>query len=203
MKFYDFARAPNPRRARIFMAEKGIECEVIAVDMTKQEQYSDEFMKVNPLKRLPALQLDDGTVITESQAICRYFEALQPSPALFGKTPLEQAQVEMWSRRIELGLFSNIGFTFRHSSPSMQRSEVPQVPQWAEASMGKIPADLVYLNEALKGREFLAIDNFSIADINLLCSLDFMRILKLSIPEELTDLRRVHANLAARPSAKA
>jgi glutathione S-transferase len=203
MKLYDYARAPNPRRTRIFMAEKGITCETEQVDIFTLQHFKDEYVKLNPLKRVPSLELDDGTVITESQAICRYFEALQPNPPLFGVTAKDQGSVEMWSRRIELGLFSHIGFAFRHGNSSMSERENPQVPAWAEASIAKIPQELEFLNAHLKGRDYIATDHYTMADINLLCALDFLRILKLNIPDNCTDLKRVHTAFSARPSAKA
>jgi glutathione S-transferase len=203
MKLYDFGRAPNPRRVRIFMAEKGITCDVEQVDITALEHYKESYAKVNPLKRVPSLELDDGQVITESTAICRYFEALQPNPPLFGTTALEQATVEMWSRRIELGIMSHIGFAFRHGNAGMSEREKPQIAEWAAACVTKIPAELVFLNESLKGKDFIANNVYSIADINLLCALDFMRIVKATIPDDLADLKRYHVAISARASSKA
>lgn len=128
MKLYDGGRAPNPRRVRVFLAEKGISVPIEPVDIGASEHKSEAYTAINPLQRLPALVLDDGTVLTESIAICRYFEALQPAPVLFGTGATEIALVEMWQRRIELHLLACIQAVFRHQHPAMQAFEKPQVP---------------------------------------------------------------------------
>src|SRR5215475_2149064 len=138
MKLYDGGRAPNPRRTRIFLAEKGIKLPIEQVDLGHMEQKSAAYVAINPLMRVPALVLDDGTVLTESIAICRYFEALQPDPPLFGRGALEQAKVEMWNRRLELDLLLPIAQVFRHQHPAMAAFEQPQVPQWGEANKPRI-----------------------------------------------------------------
>ena len=121
MKLYDGGRAPNPRRVRIFLAEKGIEIPLESVDLGALEHKSETFTALNPLQRLPVLTLDDGTVITESIAICRYFEALRSEPPLFGRGALEVALVEMWNRRVELNLYAAVSAVFRHLHPAMRR----------------------------------------------------------------------------------
>ncbi len=131
MKLYDGGRAPNPRRVRIFLAEKGVEVELVPVDMGALGHKSGELTALNPLQRLPVLVLDDGTVLTETIAICRYLEELHPDPPLFGTTPLERAQVEMWQRRVEFGLLYTVATAFRHTHPAMVEWEVPQVPNGA------------------------------------------------------------------------
>src|SRR6478736_184457 len=124
MKLYDGGRAPNPRRVRIFFAEKGVPLpELVPVDITRKEHLTPEFARINPLKRLPVLMLDDGTALAETIAICRYLESLHPQPVLFGGDAKEQAQIEMWNRRVELGLFSSVMSVFRHSHPSMAELE--------------------------------------------------------------------------------
>src|ERR1700732_2713300 len=132
MKLYDGGRAPNPRRTRVFLAEKGIKVPLQQVDLGALEHMSVAYAAINPLKRVPVLVLDDGTVITETIAICRYFEALQPEPNLFGVDAIEIAKVEMWNRRIELGIYSAVQAVFRHGHPAMAKMQVPQVAQWAE-----------------------------------------------------------------------
>ena len=127
MKLYDRDRAPNPRRVRIFLAEKGITLPMEQVDLGALAQMSADYAAINPLKRVPALVLDDGTVLTESIAICRYFEALKPDPPLFGRGALELARVEMWNRRLELHLLFPVSHVFRNSHPAMKEMEVPQV----------------------------------------------------------------------------
>ena len=138
MKLYDGGRAPNPRRTRIFLAEKDIELPIEQVDLGAMQHKSAAYAAVNPLMRVPALVLDDGTVITESIAICRYFEALHPDPPLFGRGALEMAHIEMWNRRLELHLLFPVSHVFRNSHPAMKEMEVPQVPAWAEANKPRI-----------------------------------------------------------------
>ena len=127
MKLYDGGRAPNPRRVKIFLAEKGLTVPVEQVDLGQMAQKSPEFTAINPLQRVPALQLDDGTIITESIAICRYFEALNPEPPLFGQGAKDIAIVEMWQRRVEFHLLAPVSHVFRNSHPAMKEMEVPQV----------------------------------------------------------------------------
>lgn len=203
MQLYDGGRAPSPRRVRIFLAEKGIEVPKVPVDLGKLEQKSRSFTALNPMQRVPALVLDDGTVITETMAICRYFEALHPEPNLFGRDALENAKVEMWSRRVELVLYTAVQAVFRHSHPAMAAMEVPQVPQWAEANRPRVMDFLAILDHELASRRFLAADRFTVADITGLVSIDFMKPAKLAIPEALEHVRRWHAEVAARTSAAA
>lgn len=203
MKLYDGGRAPNPRRVRIFLAEKGIPVPLVPVDIMKGEHKTPAFTSLNPMQRVPSLVLDDGTVICESIAICRYFEALRPEPVLFGRDPVECALVEMWQRRMEFGLLLAIAAVFRHTHPAMAELEVPQVAEWGEANRGRVDSFLVFLDGHLEGRDFVLGDYFSVADITGLVALDFMRLPKLAVPEGLANVRRWHAALAARPSAAA
>ncbi len=203
MKLYDGGRAPNPRRVRVFLAEKGISVPTEQVDLGTMQQRSAAFSAINPLQRLPALVLDDGTVLTESVAICRYFEETQPNPPLFGRGALEKARVEMWNRRIEFHFLSLVSHVFRNSHPAMKEMEVPQVPDWAEANKPRIADFIVFLDGKLKDRKFVAGDTYSVADITGLVAVDFMKPTKLTVPEELKNLRRWHAEISARPSAKA
>ena len=203
MKLYDGGRAPNPRRTRIFLAEKGITLPLEQVDLGALQQKSPAYAAINPLQRVPALVLDDGAVITESIAICRYFEALQPEPALFGCTALEIARIEMWNRRLELHFFLAVSHVFRNSHPAMKEMEVPQVPAWADANKLRIIEFLRVLDRELKDRRFVTGDTFTVADITGLVSVDFMKPAKLAVPDELVNLKRWHAEVAARPSATA
>ena len=203
MKLYDGGRAPNPRRVRIFLAEKGISVPLVPVDMGAMEHRGGEVAARNPLRRLPVLELDDGTVLCESVAICRYFEELQPEPALFGRGALGKAEVEMWQRRVELNLFMPVSQAFRHVHPAMKEWEVPQVPEWGEANKPKALEFLVLLDAELALREFAAGDEFSIADITGLIAIDFMKPARITIPDELTNVIRWHNALRARPSASA
>jgi glutathione S-transferase len=203
MKLYDGGRAPNPRRTRIFLAEKGISVPTEQVDMMKMEHKTAEYAAINPLKRMPALVLDDGTVITESIAICRYFEALQPQPPLFGVGAKEIALVEMWNRRCELNLLFTIAHVFRHSHPAMKELEVPQVADWAEANKPRVGEFLTILDGQLKSNAFIAGERFSVADITALCAVDFMKPAKVPMPDGLANVTRWHADVSARPSAQA
>ncbi len=203
MKLYDGGRAPNPRRVRVFLAEKGIEVPMQPVDMGELGHKSDEITARNPLQRLPVLELDDGTVIAESVAICRYFEELHPEPALFGRDAVGRALVEMWQRRLEFHLLMPVAQAFRHIHPAMQAWEVPQIPEWGEANKPKALAFLEILDRELARREFAAGDDFSIADITGLIAMDFMKPARIEVPEGLANVRRWHAALKARPSAGA
>jgi glutathione S-transferase len=203
MKLYDSKMAPNPRRTRIFLAEKGITVPTEQVDMMKMEHRTPQYTAINPLQRMPSLVLDDGTIITESIAICRYFEALQPEPSLFGKSAKEIALVEMWNRRAEINFFSNVAAVFRHLHPAMKELEVPQVPEWAEANKPRVTWFLEFINGELGSREFIAGDKFSVADITMLVAIDFMKPSRLQMPEGASNVKRWHAAVSARPSAKA
>ncbi|MBL8578543.1 MAG: glutathione S-transferase [Mesorhizobium sp.] len=203
MNLFDGGKAPNPRRVRIFLAEKGINVPIVPIDMGAMEHRGHIVTSRNPLARLPVLELDDGTVLSESVAICRYFEELQPEPVLFGRGALGKAQVEMWQRRLELNLFFPVAQAFRHIHPAMRDWEVPQVPEWGEANKQKAVDFLVLLDAELALREFAAGDAFSIADITGLVAVDFMKPARLSVPDELTNVTRWHQALKARPSASA
>jgi glutathione S-transferase len=203
MKLYDGGKAPNPRRVRVFLAEKGIEIPSQPVDMGAMGHRSEEVTALNPLRRLPVLVLDDGTVLTETVAICRYFEELHPEPALFGRGALGKAKVEMWQRRLELNLFSYIANAFRHIHPAMKEWEVPQFPEFGESNKPKAVEFLGILDQELAGRRFIAGDEFSIADITGLCALDFMKPARIAMPEHLANVQRWHAELRSRPSAAA
>jgi glutathione S-transferase len=203
MKLYDGGRAPNPRRVRIFLAEKGISVPTEQVDLGTLQQRTEAYTAINPLQRVPALVLDDGTVITESLAICRYFEALQPDPPLFGKGALQSALVEMWNRRVEFHLYMPVSTVFQHLHPAMKAMVDPQVPAWGEANRPRIFDFLRFLDHELKSRPYVAGETFTVSDILAMVAVDFMKVSKLAVPEELTDLRRWYALVSARPSASA
>ena len=203
MILYDTKVAPNPRRVRIFLAEKGIEVPMTQVDLGKGEHKQADYSRINTLQRTPSLVLDDGTVITESVAICRYFEELQPEPNLFGKGALGCALVEMWRRRAELHLMMPTAMVFRHTHPAMAAMENPQIPQVAETNRPRVLDFLKVLDERLAQTRWLAGDDFSIADIDGLVGMDFLRLARIQLPAELTNVARWHADLSARPSAKA
>ena len=203
MKLYDGGRAANPRRVRIFLAEKGITVPIEPVDLGKLQHRSEAYAAINPVQRVPALVLDDGTVITESMAICRYFEALHPEPPLFGRGALDSALIEMWSRRVEFHLYLPVSYLFQHLHPAMKVMVDPQVPAWGEANKPRVFEFLRLLDSELKARPYVAGKEFTVADITTLVSVDFMKVSKLAVPEELANLRRWHSEVSARPSAAA
>jgi glutathione S-transferase len=203
MKLYDSKTAPNPRRARIFLAEKGITLPTEQVDIMTFQHKTPEYTAINPLQRIPALVLDDGTIIAESMAICRYFEATQPDPPLFGVGPKEIALIEMWNRRCEINFFANVAAVFRHLHPAMKELEVPQIPAFAEANKPRVAWFLELLEAELAKREFIAGDHYSVADITAMVAVDFMKPARLVMPEDAANLKRWHAAVAARPSARA
>lgn len=203
MELIDGGRAPSPRRVRIFLAEKGIEVPRRQVDFANFEQFSDAFRALNPMGRVPVLILDDGTAISETMAICRYFDALRPEPNLFGRDPQEIAVIEMWNRRVELNFYGAVSSAFRHLSPAMSKSEQPQVAEWGEANKAKALAFLGLLDRELGARQFVAADRFTVADITTLATVDFMRAPKIDMPADMTNVKRWHAQVSARPSAQA
>jgi len=203
MKLYDGGRAPNPRRVRIFLAEKGIKIPAEQVDLGALQQRSDAYTAINPMQRVPALVLDDGTVIAESIAICRYFEGLQPEPPLFGIGATGAALVEMWNRRAELHLLLPVSSVFQHLHPAMKQMVSPQVPDWGEANKPRVMAFLQFLDGELESRAYIAGENFTVADITAMVAVDFMRVSKLAVPDMLISLKRWHSEVSARPSAAA
>ena len=203
MKLLDQPQAPNPRRVNIFLAEKGIEVHREVFNIPKKEHLTDEIKALNPMQRLPILVLDDGTAISESVAICRYFEELHPEPPLMGTTPLEKATIEMWQRRAELDVLGPIAACFRHLHPAMAELEVPQVPAWGEANRERALKGLAMLDEQLRGNAYLAGDAFSIAEITALCAIDMMKLARIEMPADFTALKHWYDDVAARPSAKA
>jgi len=203
MKLFDGGRAPNPRRVRVFLAEKGITVPLVPIDMGALEHRQDAVSSRNPMRRLPVLELDDGTIITESVAICRYFEELHPEPALFGRGAVGKALVEMWQRRMELNFMGCVAAAFRHIHPAMKDWEVPQIPEWGEANKPKAVEFLHFLDRELAGREFAAGDAYSIADITGLIAVDFMKPARIGMPQECANVLRWHRAVSSRPSASA
>jgi glutathione S-transferase len=203
MKLYNSPVAPNPRRVRIFLAEKGIVVPTENVDLARLEQKSPAYAAVNPLLRIPALELDSGEIISESVAICRYFEEIQPDPPLFGRDPLEKARVEMWQRRAELDFFFPIALAFRHSHPAMVEMEKPQIPQLVELNRPRALAFARFLDSELSTRRFLAGEFFTIADITAEVAADFAAPARIKFPDELVHFARWRAEVSGRPSSKA
>ncbi len=203
MELIDGGRAPSPRRVRVFLAEKGLDVPRRQIDFANFEQYSDSFTALNPMQRVPVLIFDDGTPISETMAICRYFEALHPEPNLLGREAREIAVIEMWNRRVELNFYNAVSSAFRHLSPAMGKSEQPQIAAWGEANKAKALAFLALLDRELASRPFVAGDRFTVADITTLVTVDFMRAPKIEVPADMKNVLRWHAEVSARPSAKA
>ena len=203
MKLYDGGRAPNPRRVRIYLAEKGIEVPMEQVDLGALQHKSASFTAINPIQRVPVLVLDDGTILSESIAICRYFEELNPEPPLFGRGARDVAHIEMWNRRLELHLLFPISHVFRNSHPAMKAMEVPQVAAWAEANKPRIADFLAILDQELADRPFVTGEHYTVADITGLVAVDFMKPAKLTVADDLKNLRRWHEAVSSRPSASA
>ena len=204
MKILQTKTAPNPRRVRIFLAEKGIEVPFEEVDLMQGALKTPEFTRLNPFQRVPVLVLDDGTAIAETMAICRYFEETKPEPALFGKGAKQRAIVEMWNRRMELGLLFCVAQAFRHLHPAAAQLEVPQVAAWGEANKPRALEVLQILDEELGKRRFIAGDDYSVADITALVAVDFMKPARIQRPPRASRTStRWHQEVSARPSAKA
>jgi glutathione S-transferase len=202
MKIYNSAAAPNPRRVRIFLAEKGIQVPYEEVDIVNAVNRAPEFRKKNPLGTVPVLELDDGTCISESVAICRYFEELHPNPPLMGVDGRDRAIVEMWQRRMEFELLQAIANSFRHRHEFF-KGRIAQVPEYAEVSRQHAEKSLAWLDEALADRPFVAGERYTIADITALVAVDFGRVSKLRIQPEQKNLTRWYEAVSSRPSAKA
>ena len=196
-------RAPNPRRVRMFLAEKGVEVRFEELDLMDRALKTPAFSALNPWQRVPVLVLDDGRVLSETVAICRYFEALHPTPPLMGTGALACAEIEMWQRRIELGLFSAVAHVFRHLHPRMAHLEVPQVAAWGEANKAKVHDELGHLDRRLQDNRFMAGVDFSIADITALVAVDFMKPAKLPPPDGFPNIMRWYGEVSRRPSVLA
>lgn len=205
MKLFTAGRAPNPRRVNIFFAEKGFRAdEIVEVDLNKLEHKQGELASVNSFQRVPVLVLDDGTVIAESVAICRYVEeALVPEPKLFGRDAKERALVDMWNRRAELVLMAQAAAIFRHLHPGAAALEVPQVPAWGEVNKERVAETFVLFDRELEGRACIAGDHFTIADITAYIAIDFLKVSKIRISEATPHLKRWYDAVSERPSAKA
>lgn len=202
MKIYDSNTAPNPRRVRMFLAEKGIQIPYEQVDLGKAVNREPAFRQKNPLMTVPVLELDDGTCIAETVAICRYFEELHPNPPLMGVDAKDRALVEMWQRRMELELLIPIADAFRQRHDFF-KGKIRQVPEYAAAQKLNAEERLVWLNDVMASRPFIAGDRYTIADITAVVAIDFGRVSKIGIQPDQTHLKRWHDAVSARPSAKA
>jgi glutathione S-transferase len=191
---------PNSYRVRIFMAEKGVDVPMVPISFKKMEHRTPEFLKLNSLGQIPVLVLGDGTVITESVAICRYLEELHPSPALFGTGAVERAKVEMWNRRVEIEIFGTIGDVALHSEPFF-KDRLVQFPAFAETQRKAVPKKWAWLDRELAdGRPFLAGENFSVADVTGGVASWLGGVFGMEMPAELPRVRRWSERVKARPS---
>ena len=202
MKIYQTHIAPNPRRVRMFLAEKNIAMEYEEVDIGAGDNLTPEMKAKNPTTKLPFLELNDGTCIGETVAICRYFEEINPENSLMGRTALEKAQVEMWQRRVEFHLLQPITMCFVHTT-GFFKDRMKPISEWGDASGENAVAYFDALNEHFSNSTYLVGDYFSIADITLLCSIDFARVVKIRVNEEYTHLLDWYARVSARASATA
>ncbi len=209
MKLYDYQPAPSPRRVRIYLAEKDLAIPTVQVDLAQRQQFESGFAKKNPSYTVPALELDDGTVISESMAICRYLEALYPDPPLFGTDARSQGLVEMWIRIIEYNGLAAVADMLRNSSQHFADrgltgapGGIAQIPALVERGQATLARFFERLDQRLEGREFIA-GSFSVADITALVVVDFARWVKQKPAESLDNLAAWHERVAARPSATA
>lgn len=204
--FYDFNRAPSPRRARIVLAEKGIACETREIDLGTGEQRGEAYARINPGMTVPALALDDGTVLTDNAGIAAWAEAVQPEPPLLGVTPVEKALVASWNSRIEGECFMAIAEMLRNTAKGMVGRALPgpndyaQIPELAERGRARLGHFLERFEAHMTGREWVAIDRFSLADITAGVALDFASWVKIDANEGRPAIAAWRARLAQRPS---
>lgn len=209
MKFYDCKTAPSPRRVRIFLAEKGIEVDTVQVDLASGEQHGEAFRRINPDCVVPALELDDGSCISEVLAICQYFEELKPEPPLMGRNTEERARVTMWNAKIEQQGLLPMADAFRNAAKGLTGRAVTgpdayeQIPELAERGRQRVARFLRRLDERLADHAFIAGTEFSMADISAMVLMDFARWIKMDIPADAANLARWYGEVSARPSAAA
>ncbi len=202
MKLYDLKAGMNPRRVRIFLAEKGVKIPSVELDMTRGENATAEFLRLNPLGKLPVLELDDGTILTESIAICRYIEETHPEPNLFGATSIERARIEMWNRRVELELAKPMGDQFRHLS-TFFAGRTRQLPECGEYARSHALETMSWLDAELATHQFIAGDRYTVADISAQCAVLLGKNTGLPAPADLKNLARWWREVSSRPTARA
>ena len=195
--------APNPRRVRMYLAEKGLTPPYTDMDIQKRAHKAADFVAQNSLGQVPTMVLDDGTMIAESVAICRYFEALHPDPPLFGKTPAEQAIVDMWIRRVELQLMNPVGLFWVNAHPLTARLSGQKYKDYGKSQKRRAAERMIWLSNEIGGRDFIAGDTFTMADIIAESTIDFAKFVGIEMPEEATALAAWRARVRARPSARA
>ncbi|MDB5886461.1 MAG: Glutathione S-transferase, C-terminal domain [Polaromonas sp.] len=203
---YDCATAPNPRRARMFLAEKGLVFETVQVDLRNSEQLGSAYQKINPQCTVPALRTEEGDMLADNAAITAYLEARYPEPALLGATPNDKAQIASWNWRVEFEGLLAVAEALRNSAPSMANRalagqvDYPQIPELAQRGLARVQQFFDMLNNRLADRDYIAIDRFSVADITAVVAVDFARIVKIKPGEQHPHLQRWRAAMAQRPS---
>jgi len=204
MLLYDYHAAPNPRRVRMFLAEKGVTIPTVQINLIKGQHRLADYMAKDPFVLVPLLELDNGKLLGESVSICRYIEELHPMPPLLGRDTEERAFIDMWSRRAEFELLPSIAGVFRHGTEIGKALEPDQIAAWARASKARALRAMQIFDNVLAGRRYVAGPDFSIADITLLCSIDFgANTGAVQMPDDLQHLKRWHGEVSARPSAAA
>lgn len=209
MKLHDYTAAPNPRRVRIFMAEKGVEYENVQVDLGTKEQHTDAFKQINPFCDVPVLELDDGTCISQVNGICRYIETAFPEPNLFGKDAKEQGLVAMWDNYCFTHGISSVADAFRNFSSffaghaSLGPRSYEQIPALAERGKNRTLDFFSDMDKFLDGKEFVVCDRFTNVDITLFITIEFAQRIKVGIADDQTHLQRWYDKVSSRPSMKA
>ena len=203
---YDCATAPNPRRARIFLAEKGVHHDTVQIDLRGAEQMGEAYRQINPQCTVPALRTEEGTLLTDNAAIAAYLEARYPEPPLMGRTPQDKAEIASWQWRVEFEGLMAVADGFRNSSPAMVNralpgpADYPQILELAQRGLARVQQFFLTLNQQLAGRDFIAASQFSVADITAVVVLDFARVIRLKPAEDLQHLLRWRAAMGERPA---
>ncbi len=206
LTLFDCGTAPSPRRARILLAEKGVQHETVQIDLRSNEQLGDSYRAVNPQCTVPALRLEDGLVLTDNAGIAAYIEARYPQPALMGSTPIDKAEIASWNWRIEFEGLLAIAEALRNGTPAMKNRALPgpvdyvQIPELAERGISRLRHFLSTLDAHLADRATIASSGFSIADITAVVAVDFARVVRVKPGEELPNLLRWRATMAQRPA---
>ena len=203
---YDCATAPSPRRARIFLAEKGVPYESVQIDLRSAEQMGEAYRQINPQCTVPALRTEEGTLLTDNAAIAAYLEARYPEPPLLGRTPQDKAEIASWQWRVEFDGLMAVAEGFRNSSPAMVNRalpgpvDYPQIPELGQRGLARVRQFFLMLNQQLAGRDFIAANQFSVADITAVVVVDFARVIRLKPAENLQDLLRWRTTMGQRPA---
>lgn len=203
---YDCTTAPSPRRARIFLVEKGVSHETVQIDLRNLEHMGDAYRQINPQCTVPALQTEEGTLLNDNAAIAAYLEARFPEPPLMGRTPQDKAEIASWQWRVEFEGLLAVADAFRNSSPAMVNRalpgpvEYPQIPELGQRGLARVQQFFLMLNQQLAGRDFIAGNQFSVADITAVVALDFARVVRLKPGEDLQHLLRWRAAMGKRAS---